>query len=490
LLRDFPNVKDRIGRIVMSASERNFADDVASAQIVLESGVPVLLLPQEAAADLRLDAARWRRVASACTPRTLQLQALYELWQGREPILADAAAVAMAASESEAAEIRTASVALDDRGKPTIAEGESNVRVVRSLRAEGLLDRIEKLLTQGEAVLPRQPPHRTQPIDRGKMPHRVHVAEDYETDIERRWWLAGIPASHGDAQARGRYCRGMLTMDFDDQQGDVRTMYRAVIFNPVPGPPMGKNPHLAFRLRLEGTDTLRVQIYSLSKGYHRCLSLGQLPQGRWLDLAVDMTQARRPDGSGGPLSEGERIDDIQFYADPRAELSIDDIVLYDAAPAGQQRPFPRKVHFTGWFDTGKQGAQWPGRFEIPSEGGFFGKAARAIADAKTGLPMVHLDLRDPRPIGNQVAVDFRYLITRGGPIRVALSGDKFRWEGTIASPVAGGWQQATLPLQRTPAGQDSAASPQGRSARELDFALEGEGDLLVDDVLLYEPDEP
>jgi hypothetical protein len=27
--------------------------------------------------------------------------------------------------------------------------------------------------------------------ERGGFPRRVHVAEDYDTDIERRWWMAG-----------------------------------------------------------------------------------------------------------------------------------------------------------------------------------------------------------------------------------------------------------------------------------------------------------
>jgi len=40
-----------------------------------------------------------------------------------------------------------------------------------------------------------------------------------------------------------------------------------------------------------------------------------------------MTEMRRPDGMGGPLSEPERIDDIQFYVDPRAGVLIDDVVL-------------------------------------------------------------------------------------------------------------------------------------------------------------------
>jgi hypothetical protein len=151
-----------------------------------------------------------------------------------------------------------------------------------------------------------------------------------------------------------RACRGVLTQDFDDLQGNMQTMYTAVIFNPVPGPPMGKNPRLSFRYWLKGTETLRVQIYSLTNGYHRFLSLTGLPQETWGTAAVDMTEVRRPDGSGGPLSENERIDDVQFYADPRAELIVDDLVLYDAAVADEKRPFPKNFGFTGWFDTGKQ----------------------------------------------------------------------------------------------------------------------------------------
>src|SRR6185295_13260695 len=105
-----------------------------------------------------------------------------------------------------------------------------------------------------------------------------------------------------------------------------------------PGPPMGANTRLSFRYWLQSTDTLRVQIYSLTKNYHRFLALMNLPQRSWQSAAVDMTQARRPDGSGGPLAGDERIDDIQFYIAPDAELLIDDIVLYDAAASSPSPP--------------------------------------------------------------------------------------------------------------------------------------------------------
>src|SRR5262249_12846182 len=211
-----------------------------------------------------------------------------------------------------------------------------------------------------------------QPVARGPMPHRVHVAEDYDNDIERFWWMSGKAELKDLPPGSRRACRGTLTHDFDDLLGNPKEMYTAVIFNPVPGPPMGKSTRLSFRYRLEGTGTLRVQIFSLTNGYHRHLVLTDLPQRRWQRATVDMTVARRPDGTGGPLSEGERIDDIQFYADKKAGLVIDDIVLYDApAAAGEKRAFPSKVHFTAWFDSGKQGKEWPGAFEIAQDKGYF-----------------------------------------------------------------------------------------------------------------------
>src|SRR5262249_27345822 len=162
------------------------------------------------------------------------------------------------------------------------------------------------------------------PVPRGNMPDRIHVIEDFETDIERRWWLCGRPETKNVPPGRNRACRGVLTNDFDDRMGDARAMYTAVIFNPVPGPPMGKNTRLGFRYWLTGSAPLRIQIYSLTRNYHRHLTLTDLPQGRWETLAVDMTRARRPDGSGGPLGEDERIDDLQFYTDATAELIVDD----------------------------------------------------------------------------------------------------------------------------------------------------------------------
>src|SRR5262249_10577563 len=183
--------------------------------------------------------------------------------------------------------------------------------------------------------------------------------------------IASVPAA--------AYSRTTSTTSSATRRGDRRAMYTEVIFIPVRGPPMGRNTRLSFRYWLKGTDKLRVQIYSLSRGYHRHLTLTDLLQGKWQSAAVDMTAARRPDGSGGPLSEGERIDDIQFYTDASAEVIIDDIVLYDAARPGEKRPFPKRPIFTAWFDTGRQGKEWPGDFAIVElKPPLKGKAAKSV----------------------------------------------------------------------------------------------------------------
>jgi hypothetical protein len=283
-----------------------------------------------------------------------------------------------------------------------------------------------------------------------------------------------------------RACRGVLTQDFDDRMGDLATMYTAVIFNPVPGPPMGKNPRLSFRYWLKGTDILRVQIYSLTKGYHRYLSLTGLPQEKWQEGTVDMTQVRRPDGSGGPLSEDERIDDIQFYVEPTAELLIDDMVLYDAALPEEKRPFPNRLLFTGWFDTGKQGKEWPGTFEIVPKKGYFWNAARSVNNPKLDAPWLQLHLRGERPVGEATHLFFRYRLEGADSMKVVLVNRTQKGEHIVERTglTKGAWAGATVDLTAEAKGSKPR---KGDKVDELQFLLPKGAELLIDDVLLYEP---
>lgn len=322
-------------------------------------------------------------------------------------------------------------------------------------------------------------------------PGRVHVFEDFETGIEKRWWLRGTPEKENLAASLSTIpntmaLRAATTKDFDRKMGDQSRDWKAVIFNPVPGPPMGHRTRLSFRYWLKGTDSIRAQIYSLSNNYHRRIELTHLAQGEWRPADIDMTAARRPDGSGGPLAVDERIDDIQFYIPPDAELLVDDIVLYDAAPeaaAGNARPFPGRVIFTGWFDTGEQGQEWPGDFEIvPHEKPLTWDAARAVADEATGTRWIRIDLRGERQLGLRNALEFRHRLTGPSRLRLAIcrrTGDVLETvaEHVIEQPVSGAWAEARWEFDASP----------GQLATEIRIHALAGAELLVDDVLLFEP---
>ncbi len=306
----------------------------------------------------------------------------------------------------------------------------------------------------------------------GGLPARVHAIEDFETDIEKRWWLAGVIETANVPPGSRRACRGTPSKDFDDKMGDPAKRYIAVIFNPVPGPPMGPNTRLRFRYWLRGTDRLRVQIFSLTANYHRRLFLEGLPQGSWREAVVDMTRLRRPDGSGGPLAEDERIDDIQFYADPDAELIVDDIALYEAAPAGEREPFPSRLVFTGGFDTGKQGQEWPGTFEIVAhEKPLKWKSARSIDGG------LRVSLRGARPVDPRgLRARFRYRLAGADAFEVRVESGAGEGAAVAVNAKRDEWGEARVTL---PTG--------GADAQAIRFNTARPGVLWVDDLLLYEP---
>ena len=321
-------------------------------------------------------------------------------------------------------------------------------------------------------------------------PLRVHVFEDFETEIEKRWWLRGTPVTNKEllppsrsSLPNTRAMRSAPSKDFDRKMGDQSKMYRAVIFNPVPGPPMAGNTRLDFRYFLTGTDTLRVQIYSLSKGYHRQTFLKDLPQGKWQSATVDMTQLRRPDGSGGPLSKDERIDDIQFYVEPDQDVLIDDIVLYDPIKSSLL-PVPKRVIFTGWFDTGKQGAghEWPGDFDIVlHEKPKTWDAAKSVINTKTQKNWIRVLMRGMRPLAPTTRLKFLYKLPRFESYTVTLANSQTgqTWASCPITAIGEGWQEHLLDFKM---GNDQ------HFADEIRFEpITASTSLWVDDLLLYEP---
>jgi inosine-uridine nucleoside N-ribohydrolase len=463
-------------------AEWNIKSDAAAARAVFTSGVPLVVAPLDATATVKLEEPLRRKLFAACTPLTLQVQALYQLWDKPTPVLYDPVAVALSFTE-QFCTMEDLHLEVDDKGFTRIGKEKANARVATAIKADDFLKWYVERVSAGKEALPKPPPNPSALIERRGMPNRVHCFEDYETDIEKRWWMSGKAETANVPPGSRRACRGVLTQDFDDLMGDMKTMYTAVIFNPVPGPPMGKNPRLSFRYWLKGTDTLRVQIYSLTNGYHRCLTLTKLPQEKWESATVDMTAVRRPDGSGGPLSENERIDDVQFYVDPRAELLIDDMVLYDEAVPGEKRPFPKSIQFTGWFDTGKQGKEWPGTFEIVDKAGSFWKAAKSVENPDGGAPWIRLHLRGERPLGEATQLCFRYKLTGADAMSVRLVNRTARDTHTVELKklTKGEWAEATVDFT------GDGKPRRGDHVDEIHFLLPRGAELLIDDVLLYEP---
>lgn len=499
LLKEHPESAKQLKRVVIMGGsvrlgyqskppvdiEWNIRLDPPAARALLNSGVPVVMAPLDATASVKLTKDYRDTLFGAHKPMTWQLENLYELWGQETPTLFDPVAVVSVFDESFC-KFEDLRIEVDDKGLMREVEGKPNARVAVSVDVPKFLDWIVGRLSKpGEPTLPRPPGNPSKLIDAGAFPKHVHVAEDYDNDIERRWWMSG-KAEMKDLRPGGRRaCRAVLTQDFDDLQGDVKTMYRAVVFNPVPGPPMGPNTRLAFRYKLHGADTIRVQLYSLSNGYHRYLSISGLPQDEWKTGAVDMTAMRRPDGTGGPLSADERIDDIQFYIDPRAELLIDDVVLYDAAAPDEKRPFPKRILFTGWFDTGKQGGEWPGTFEIlPHEKPKTWKFARSVSRETADGRWIRLSLRGDRRLGAVNDLLFKYRLSAADDFEVALyRGGKPLPEATqkVKAGQRDIWSETTLRF----AAPEAAKSDQ--FVDEIRFLVPADGVLDLDDLLLYEP---
>jgi inosine-uridine nucleoside N-ribohydrolase len=471
-------------------AELNIKSDVQAAQAVFAAGIPLVVVPIDATVELKTGRTKLEKLLSAGNLVSNQVRTLWELADRPDMTFFDPLAIAVIDAPKPFADFEDHRFEVTDTGMLRSIPGDSNARVAVAPHADKFFEHLNERFTDPKAKrAPPDPEPKTtgKPIPRGKFPARIHAFEDYETDIERRWWMTGRPETDKVPPGSRRACRGVLTHDFDDLQGNRRAMYRSVIFNPVPGPPMGASTRLGFRYWLRGTDRLRVQLYSLTNGYHRNLTLTGLTQGSWQDATVDMTQMRRPDGSGGPLAEDERIDDIQFYTDPQAELIIDDILLYDAAADDEQRPFPQRVLFSGWFDTGKQGVEWPGQFEIvPHVPPLRWKAARSVADKASGEGRLQVGLRGERQLGTGTTrLELRYQLTGADRFAVQLAREGKSVATAPIDPAAkDAWTQTTVDFA-APAGGAAPAS-----VDQIRFVLPPGTELTVDDLLLFEPGTP
>lgn len=157
---------------------------------------------------------------------------------------------------------------------------------------------------------------------------------------------------------------------------------------------------------------------------------------------------------------------------------IDDIVLYDAAEEKETRPFPKRFLFTGGFDSGKQGKEWPGSFEIDQKKGYFWHAAKSVPHPEQkNLAWIQIGLRGERRIGETLRVSFRHRLV--GTDRFDLHLPPSKTIHQIISKEDWGWTD--LDLNRL-----KQFCP-GDTVKEIQFRLPAACTLWIDDLLLYEP---
>jgi len=164
-------------------------------------------------------------------------------------------------------------------------------------------------------------------------------------------------------------------------------------------------------------------------------------------------------------------------------LLIDDFFLYDDTPMDRSRPFPKRVLYTGLFDTGKQGKEWPGDFEIVAHGeADQWKYAKSIV--KDGKPELRLYLRGERAVRETVKVKFRYYVTGTEGMTVVLGNGtkKKTHRAELKELKMGEWSIGEVEF-------DGKQFGDGETVDELRFELPNGAELRIDDVLVYEAGE-
>jgi inosine-uridine nucleoside N-ribohydrolase len=164
LFRRHPDCKPWVKRLVVMAGsvrvgysgkpppepEWNVKSDVKAAQAVFGAGLPLLVVPVDAAVGLKLDAPLRRRVFAARTPLTEQLQALYRLSERPTPTLFDPLAVALCFGERWC-KVEEMRLEVDGKGLTRVVPGKANARVATSVRRDEFLDWLAGRLAPGGA---------------------------------------------------------------------------------------------------------------------------------------------------------------------------------------------------------------------------------------------------------------------------------------------------------------------------------------------------
>jgi hypothetical protein len=167
------------------------------------------------------------------------------------------------------------------------------------------------------------------PPEKEPFPNRVILLAAFDTGEKEKYWPGDFEIVEGAKAPAGAHWRAARAVPRKDGKGKwIRVQI-------APPRPVGETTRLRFRAHATGVASLIVQIFDLTAMDNRHVVLRDLADGGWRTVQVDFTRdSRRNDGSDGPFSAGNLVDDLFFFVEPapgkEADLVIDEVVLYDA----------------------------------------------------------------------------------------------------------------------------------------------------------------
>jgi hypothetical protein len=202
------------------------------------------------------------------------------------------------------------------------------------------------------------------------------------------------------------------------------------------------------------------------------------------------------------------MDDLKIFVgkpgdEKRYALFIDDVIFFANDPdlPPEPEPFPNRVIFLAAFDTGATAQEmpkyWPGEFEMATRdlpAGSFWNVARAVPQKNAQGKWIRLQIAPPRPVGTHTKLRFRYHLTGASQMTVQMFDltDQDNRHVRLRDLKPGAWQTVYLDFTRDARRNDGRDTPLAAShlVDDLFFLVqpagEGEVDLLVDEVVLYD----
>jgi hypothetical protein len=335
-------------------------------------------------------------------------------------------------------------------------------------------------------------------------PHRIWAACDFEARTPDYAWFGpaetkNIPAYPGNATALG--------VSEKPYKG-VSALMTGI--NPVPGPCMGKVNSMYARYYLKGATEATFQHFSLSSNDNNHIRASGLQEDAWSEMTLNFSRdGRRNDGSPGvPFKDGERMDDLKVFVGKPGdgkdyELLLDDVIFFADDPAlpVDPEPFPNRVIFLAAFDTGtgakERSKYWPGEFEIVTQAAPAGRywgVARAVPRKDGKGKWIRLQIEPPRPVGERTRLRFRYHLTGASSMTAQIFdvADQDNRHVPLQGLKNGEWTFLHVDFTRDGRKNDGKQTPfaAGHKVDDLFFFVDGDGELYVDEVTLYDATAP